>query len=88
MTVTPAEFQSTMVVLLHSWCDRPALYPLRTVLPHYPMFNGTTDELVELRTALKTVRVSHHDKITPQEMVMLVAVHHVVESALASSGHA
>jgi hypothetical protein len=71
-----------MVALLNGWCDRRAFQPLRIVLPHYPMYNGFTDELVELARALKTVRAKLGSALPPEEFDKVVALLHAAESAL------
>jgi hypothetical protein len=80
--VTPPDFDKDMVALLNGWCDRRAYQPLRIVLPHYPMFNGFTDELAELARALKTVRAQLGATLPPQELDRVIALLHATESAL------
>jgi hypothetical protein len=76
-----------MVAALSAWCDRRAFEPLRMVLPHYPMFNGTTDELVDLARALKTVRAKLGAVLPSEEFDRLVSLLHAAEDALAKGNH-
>jgi hypothetical protein len=80
--VTPADFQREMTTLLHDWCDRRALAPLSIVLPHYPMPNGFSDEVIELTKALKTVRAQLGSVLPASEFDRLVNLLHEAESAL------
>jgi hypothetical protein len=84
--VTPPDFNNEMWVLLNGWCDRRAFEPLRIVLPHYPMFNGFTDEMAELARALKTVRAQLDAKLPQEEFDRVVALLHMVEDALDKHG--
>jgi hypothetical protein len=69
-------------MLLHDWCDRRALAPLTIVLPHYPLFNGLADEVVELTKALKTVRAQLGSTLPASEFDRLVKLLHQAEAAL------
>lgn len=80
--MTPPDFHDEMTALLNDWCDRRALEPLRLVLPHYPIFNGHTDELAELARALKTVRTEMRPTLPLEEFDRIVAVLHALEDAL------
>jgi hypothetical protein len=80
--MTPPDFHRELTALLNDWCDRRALEPLRIVLPHYPMFNGLTDEVAELARALKTVRAKIGSTLPPKEFDRIVALLHAVEDAL------
>jgi hypothetical protein len=84
--MTPQQFQDAMTELLNSFCDHHAWGPLRTILPHFPMPNGFTDELGALAAALKTVRVQHGKGLTPGEMAQLIELQHAAEAALARTG--
>jgi hypothetical protein len=80
--MAPTDFQSSMLQLLHAWCDRRALDPLRAVLPHYPLPNGFRDEWTELARALKTVRMKHGASLSTAEMDVLVKLQHAAEAAV------
>ena len=80
--MTTPDFHREMTALLNDWCDRRALEPLRIVLPHYPMFNGFTDEMVALARALKTVRAQIGPTLPPKEFDRIVTLLHAVEDAL------
>ena len=81
-TVTPREFQDGMNALLDSLCERRALDPLRTLLPHWPMYNGLTDEWAGLAAALKTARVQHRDRLIDEELQLVISLQHAAEAAL------
>ena len=81
-TVTPREFQDQMAALLDSLCARRALDPLRVLLPHWPMHMGLTDEWTELAAALKTTRVQHRDRLSEEEMELVISLQHAAEAAL------
>jgi hypothetical protein len=72
-------FNEEMASLLNGWCARRALQPLRIVLPHFPMHNGFTDELVELARALKTVRSQLGSTLPAEELEKVVALLNVAE---------
>ena len=80
--MTPREFQDQMAALLDSLCAKRALGPLRTLLPHWPMPNGFTDELMALAAALKTVRMQQHGTLSPVDMELVISLQHAAESAL------
>jgi hypothetical protein len=63
--MNPREFQAGMERLLDSLCAQRAYGPLRTLLPHYPIPNGFTDEWVNLANALKTVRMQNRTGLHP-----------------------
>ena len=70
-TMTPREFQDRMDALLDSLCAARALKPLRTLLPHWPVLNGFTDEWAALATALKTVRMQQRDSVSAADMELI-----------------
>ena len=78
----PSQFNEGMTRLLNSLCDHHAWGPLRTILPHYPMPNGFSDELTGLTTALKTVRMQRHNELTADELKQLIELQHVAEARL------
>jgi hypothetical protein len=78
------EFKSGMENLLDSLCAQRAYGPLRTLLPHYPLPNGFTDEWVSLARALKTVRVQHRDGLSLGVMELVISLQHAAESAVDS----
>jgi hypothetical protein len=80
--MTPREFQDRMDTLLDSLCAARALNPLRTLLPHWPMPNGFTDELAELAAALKTVRMQQHDALSAADLELVVSLQQAAEWAL------
>jgi len=80
--MTPREFQDRMDTLLDSLCAARALGPLRTLLPHWPMPNGFTDEWAGLAAALKTVRMQHRDALSAADFDLLVSLQHAAESTL------
>jgi hypothetical protein len=73
--VTPADFQREMTTLLNDWCDRRAFAPLKIVPPHYPLYNGFTDEVVELTKALKTVRAQLGSTLPASEFDRVTLLH-------------
>jgi hypothetical protein len=75
-----------MAALLDSLCGARALGPLRTLLPHWPMPNGFTDELAELAAALKTVRMQQHKALSSADMELVISLQHAAESALEGKG--
>jgi hypothetical protein len=77
------EFQVGMERLLDSLCAQRAYGPLRTILPHYPIPNGFTDEWVNLANALKTVRMQDRTGLHPEDMELVISLQHAAESALA-----
>jgi hypothetical protein len=80
--MTPREFQERMDTLLDSLCAARALSPLRTILPHWPMPNGFTDELAGLAAALKTVRMQQRDSLSAADLELLISLQQAAESAL------
>lgn len=81
--MSPREFQGGMEKLLDSLCAQRAYGPLRTILPHYPMLNGFTDEWVNLAEALKTVRMQNKTELAEIDMELVISLQHAAESALA-----
>jgi hypothetical protein len=77
------EFEAGMERLLDALCVQRAYGPLRTLLPHYPMPNGFTDEWVNLANALKTVRTQNRTGLRPEDMELVISLQHAAESALA-----
>ena len=71
-----------MTALLDSLCARRALDPLRVLLPHWPMHMELTDEWAELATALKTTRVQHRDRLSEEELELVISLQHAAEDAL------
>jgi hypothetical protein len=80
--MTPREFQDRMDTLLDSLCAARALDPLRTLLPHWLMPNGFTDEWAALAAALKTVRMQQRDALSAADLELVVSLQHAAESAL------
>jgi hypothetical protein len=68
--------------LIDAWCDQRNLGALRQLLPHFPMPNGFTDELVQLQNALKTIRYQYSETVKPDDMERLIVALHQVESML------
>jgi hypothetical protein len=81
-TVMSREFQFGMDTLIESWCASRSLGPLRIVLPHWPMPNGFSDELVALTRALRTVRIQHRASLSAVDFERIVSLQHIAESAL------
>jgi len=81
--MNPREFQAGMEKLLDSLCAQRAYRPLRTILPHYPILNGFTDEWVNLASALKTVRTQNKAELGETDMQLVISLQHAAESALA-----
>ena len=79
------KFQDEMAALIDTLCERRALDPLRALLPHYPMYNGLTDEWAELAAALKTVRVQHHAGLPEAVLNRVISLQHAAEGALGRS---
>ncbi len=73
-----------MESLLGSLCAHRAYGPLRTLLPHYPLPNGFTDEWINLANALQTVRVQNRDVLTSGQLELVISLQHAAESALGS----
>jgi hypothetical protein len=81
--MNPREFQVGMERLLDSLCAQRAYGPLRTILPHYPIPNGFTDEWGNLANALKTIRMRNRTDLRPEDMELVISLQHAAESALA-----
>jgi hypothetical protein len=75
-------FRVGMDALVEELCATRSLGPLRTLLPHWPMPNGFTDELVGLAEALKTVRVQQSQALSAKSMELVVALQQAAESGL------
>ncbi len=80
--MTPREFQERMDALLDSLCAARAYGPLRTLLPHWPMPNGFTNEWAALAGALKTVRMQERNSLGATDFESVVSLQHAAESAL------
>ena len=80
--MTSASFQRGMTQLLNDWCDRSAIAPSRIVLPHFPLPNGFSDEVLELSVALKTVRAQLGSTLPPGELDRVISLLHEVEVSL------
>jgi hypothetical protein len=72
-----------MEKLLDSLCAQRAYGPLRTILPHYPVLNGFTDEWMNLASALKTVRIQNRTELRQSDMELVIFLQHAAESASA-----
>jgi hypothetical protein len=71
-----------MTALLDSLCARRALDPLRVLLPHWPIYNRLTDEWAELAAALKTTRVQYRERLSEEELELVISLQHAAEAAL------
>jgi len=80
--MSPREFQAGMEKLLDSLCAQRAYRPLRTILPHYPILNGFTDEWANLANALKTARMQHQTDLGESDMELVISLQHAAESVL------
>ena len=74
-----ADTNAQLEALVHSWCDRRALPPLRALLSSYPMVSGLTDEWGELAQSLRAIRVHHAAYLTAAELDEVVRLNQVAE---------
>jgi hypothetical protein len=67
--------------LIDSWCDRREIFPLRLLLPHFPVpERALTDTWGDLLTAIRSIRARHGCELPPQELDDLVSLQHFVDS--------
>jgi hypothetical protein len=74
------DFETATAALIDAWCGRRALRLLRTVLPHWPLVSGLTDEWADLAQALKIIRSSYPQDLIGSEMDTVVELLHAAEA--------
>lgn len=74
--MSPEEIGAKIDYLVSAWCARKELVPLRHILNGAASINGLTDGWAELLAALRTIRAQCKDRITEQELDVVIELQH------------
>ena len=78
--MTREELGSKINWLIEAWCARKELGPLRRILNGSVAINGLTDGWAELLTQLQTIRAQDSERLTKQELNVVVELQQLMDS--------
>ena len=74
----PEELEVKIDFLVSAWCARKELLPLRCILNGSASINGLTDGWAGLLIELKVIRAHCNERITEQELDVVVELQHLM----------